>query len=285
MSGGGGSGGEGSAPASISREDVFRLSLTDWSCDPQPLSAPVPVKGEALLAAAVAYGPCPFRFVPLSGVVSYSNHQILASVEQKVGKVTGNIYRWVFGAKNRPEGEERVKFISNTSIRPKFFQHSFVSFLRIAHRNPYLYQHPSIQNIVKYLKDISNLPVIFPPREEFEFINIYGSAVTTPWHIVVTEKDDHGGPVKRPEDVLNCYFHACAFTTVDGDGTVPSVSAAHDGLRCDAKFEIRGAEHVDILKDHRFLNILASLLALPALPYPSEAQRALAEYQARFPAK
>jgi hypothetical protein len=41
--------------------------------------------------------------------------------------------------------------------------------------------------------------------------------------------------VERPEDVLNC-GSSCLWTTVDGDGTVPCVSAGFDGLRCDAVF-------------------------------------------------
>ncbi|KAA6362750.1 MAG: hypothetical protein EZS28_041723, partial [Streblomastix strix] len=49
------------------------------------------------------------------------------------------------------------------------------------------------------------------------------------------------------------------WTTVDGDGTVPCNSAANDGMRADARFEIRSQDHMKLLFDPRVLNIIAAI--------------------------
>ncbi|KAA6400714.1 MAG: hypothetical protein EZS28_003763 [Streblomastix strix] len=52
------------------------------------------------------------------------------------------------------------------------------------------------------------------------------------------------------------------WTVVDGDGTVPCYSSAADGLKANARFEIRQSEHVKLLFDPRVLNIIAAIFGL-----------------------
>jgi hypothetical protein len=52
------------------------------------------------------------------------------------------------------------------------------------------------------------------------------------------------------------------FTKVDGDGTVPVVSAANDCLGCVARFEIKNVEHMEMLWNKRVLNIIANILGV-----------------------
>ncbi|KAA6358854.1 MAG: hypothetical protein EZS28_045619, partial [Streblomastix strix] len=52
------------------------------------------------------------------------------------------------------------------------------------------------------------------------------------------------------------------WTIVDGDGTVPCCSSSNDGLRADARFEIRGQSHMDLMFDSRVLNLIAAIFGL-----------------------
>ncbi|KAA6384611.1 MAG: hypothetical protein EZS28_019862 [Streblomastix strix] len=139
---------------------------------------------------------------------------------------------------------------------------------------PTLWDNPSLEKIQERIEEIRSKPVIFPEVGEFEFINIYGSGIETPWHLIIhdvgkdDQKDDfHIHSVKElsqyceymskggeeiPISVSVSQIYS-VWSMIDGDGTVPCYSSSNDGLRTDARFEIRGQDHFKLLQDPRYL--------------------------------
>jgi hypothetical protein len=62
-------------------------------------------------------------------------------------------------------------------------------------------------------------------------------------------------------------YFSFRFTMVDGDGTVPTFSAANDCLGSVARFEVKNVEHMALLWDKRILNIIANILGI-RMPFP-----------------
>ncbi|KAK2963711.1 putative lecithin:cholesterol acyltransferase family protein [Blattamonas nauphoetae] len=134
-----------------------------------------------------------------------------------------------------------------------------------------LWKRPSLSQYLARVESIRGLPVIVPDAGQFEFVSIYGSGLPTSWDCVVIDEGKEGGEGNKvcgPTDLVEEGIPHPVWTVVDGDRTVPTFCAVNDGMRADARFELKGALHVDILWDRRCLNIVAGVMGLP-LPFVS----------------
>ncbi|XP_021751330.1 lecithin-cholesterol acyltransferase-like 4 [Chenopodium quinoa] len=86
-----------------------------------------------------------------------------------------------------------------------------------------------------------------PPK--VKFYNIYGTSLQTPHSVCYGSEDS---PVTDLEELR---YYQAKFTSVEGDGTVPTESAKADGLNAEARVGVPG-EHRGILSDHHVFRIL-----------------------------
>uniref|UniRef100_A0A803N0V3 Uncharacterized protein n=1 Tax=Chenopodium quinoa TaxID=63459 RepID=A0A803N0V3_CHEQI len=86
-----------------------------------------------------------------------------------------------------------------------------------------------------------------PPK--VKFYNIYGTSLQTPHSVC------YGSENSPVTDLEELRYYQAKFTSVEGDGTVPTESAKADGLNAEARVGVPG-EHRGILSDHHVFRIL-----------------------------
>lgn len=72
--------------------------------------------------------------------------------------------------------------------------------------------------------------------------------------------------IESPWNVTDDNCKSPIWSIIDGDGSVPSLSAANDLLDAAARFEIRNIGHLEILFDNRLLLLISCIMGLNVLP-------------------
>ncbi|KAK2944396.1 putative Lecithin:cholesterol/phospholipid:diacylglycerol acyltransferase [Blattamonas nauphoetae] len=167
------------------------------------------------------------------------------------------------------------KIVDTRILRPSFEQNNLYELIqRLNDNKPW--QNPTPAQIEAHVNAIRELPVVFPPQDEFEFINIFGTGNATTWHLLVLDNErskNNNDAIATELDLNKEAAKANAvWAVVDGDCSVPVVSAANDGMRASARFEVRNCTHMGLVFDHRVLNLVAALIGLP-LPFATTVSR------------
>ncbi|KAA6368438.1 MAG: hypothetical protein EZS28_036036 [Streblomastix strix] len=135
-----------------------------------------------------------------------------------------------------------------------------------------LWADPSLEDMRKRVEDIMTAKITFPPPDQFEFINIYGTGIATPWNLIISdecsdiEQKNEAMHIQNPWEATSDNCKQPLYDTIDGDGTVPAISAANDMMDAAARFEIRNVEHTEMLYSPRVLLLISCIMGLKVLP-------------------